>query len=183
MYGLLHEALREVVIAHAGEDAWTGVALRAGSPSTVFIMMRPYPDALLYSLLDESSRTLRLDRDTLLERVGEQWALKVGPRAFGDLFDMCGGSFRAFLDNLQSLHTRMQLACPHLRPPQLAVEELGPAAARITYLSEREGLAPLVVGLLKGLAARFKLYAEVTHTRRRASDGFDELHVRWVEAG
>ena len=39
--------------------------------------------------------------------------------------------------------------------PRFSVEDLADGALRVHYRSEREGLAPIVVGLLRGLAGRF----------------------------
>ena len=49
------------------------------------------------------------------------------------------------------------------------------------YHSEREGLAPMVVGLLKGLGKRFETLVEVTHDKVRGEGSdHDEFVIHFT---
>jgi hypothetical protein len=47
------------------------------------------------------------------------------------------------------------------------------------YHSHRAGLAPFVVGLLKGLAARFNVNVEIAYTRVEDEAPHDSFLIRW----
>jgi hypothetical protein len=68
-----------------------------------------------------------------------------------------GQDFESFLENLDSLHTRIALSFPELRPPQFECERNEDGDLVLHYHSERAGLAPMVRGLIKGLANMFKI--------------------------
>ncbi len=56
---------------------------------------------------------------------------------------------------MNALHDRITGTFLDYIPPNFQVESLQGSRHRIHYISQREGLTPFVVGLLKGLAMRF----------------------------
>jgi Haem-NO-binding len=56
----------------------------------------------------------------------------------------------------------------------------GDEALKLHYHSDREGLAPMVVGLVKGLGSRFNTDVEVTQTCSKAEGAsHDEFLVKY----
>src|SRR5690606_38474032 len=84
-----------------------------------------------------------------------------------------GSTLREFLGNLDNMHTRVGLSFPRLRPPSFVVRDSGAEAIEVEYHSTREGLAPMVLGLLKGLARSFGYIVAVAHIHGRERGGFD----------
>jgi hypothetical protein len=70
-----------------------------------------------------------------------------------------------------------------LKPPSFSVSEQATDSLVLHYYSERPGLAPLVVGLLKGLGDRFGLEVEATWERVDSGRPHDRFRVRWHPKG
>ena len=114
----------------------------------------------------------------MLEAFGEHWVLYTAKEGYGEMFSMFGGSFKEFLHSLDALHTHIGLSFSQLKPPTFSCEDLGEGTYLLSYFSTREGLAPMMVGLLRGLAAVFGKQVEIQHVKGRAEVGHDEFHIR-----
>ncbi|WAS94279.1 heme NO-binding domain-containing protein [Nannocystis punicea] len=173
MYGLVNKAVEDLVCSHYGEHTWAQIQARAGVQAPGFVSMETYPDELTYKLVDAASEVLGAPIDVVLEAVGEHWILFTARHGYGELLPMFGATLREFVANLDNMHARVGLSFAKLRPPSFVVREAGPQALELEYHSSREGLAPMVVGLLKGLARTFAEDIAVEHVHGRERGGFD----------
>ncbi len=155
MYGLVNEAIEQLLTAQCGPQAWTAIRRDAGVSDGSFIAMQAYPDEVTYALVESASRHTGLSADQLLEAFGEYWIRYTAEEGYGPLLNMAGTTFREFLGNLDRLHKHVASHMPELVPPSFRLEELADHHFRLYYHSHRPGLAPMVVGLLRGLGARF----------------------------
>jgi len=155
MYGLVNRAIEDLVRKQHGEATWQRIRERAGVPGRAFVAMESYPDAITYALVGAASEGLGLPAESVLEAFGEFWMTYTAEEGYGDLLGLMGSTFEQFMDNLDAMHTRIAATMPHLVPPTFHREALADGASILHYESEREGLAPMVIGLLRGLAQRF----------------------------
>ena len=118
----------------------------------------------------------------MLEAFGEFWIRYTAKEGYGEMFSMFGGSFGEFLHSLDALHTHIGLSFSQLQPPTFSCEDLGEGRYLLSYFSRREGLAPMMLGLLKGLAAVFGKTVEIQQVKARAEVGHDEFHIRELPA-
>lgn len=169
MYGIVNKAIEELLTREFGTDTWWRIAARAGVADVVFVSMDPYPDEVTYALVEAAAAETGRSVDDLLRAMGEFWILYTGREGYGELLDVFGPSFGEFLQNLETLHARVGLTFPGLRPPSFDVVDLGDGRYRLTYRSERDGLVPMVEGLLEGLARRYGM--SITMDRRAGADG------------
>jgi hypothetical protein len=177
MYGLVNQVVEDLVCGRYGQATWEDICARAGLDVPSFVSSEPYPDDMTYRLVAAASEVLGLAPATLLEAFGEHWILYTGRKGYGALLDSAGRTVGEFLHNLPALHTRVGLLFPRLRPPQFACEDEGPTTVRVRYESEREGLAPMVIGLLRGVGDLVGQPVRVTHVVRREDAGHDEFLV------
>lgn len=183
MYGLVNRAIEEMAVTRFGTPAWQEICRRAGLADTAFVGMNAYPDEVTYRLVGAASEVLGLSPEAVLEAFGEYWITYTAERGYGDLLAMAGATLPEFLGNLDAMHARVGLAYPALRPPSFRVSDLSPGTLRLHYHSERAGMAPLVVGLLRGLGKRLNTQVEATLERSRAQgDDHDEFLVRYAAA-
>ncbi len=85
---------------------------------------------------------------------------------------LAGKTFVEFLQELDNMHGRIALTFPALTPPSFDCTDIGPSEVRLHYHSTRQGLSPMVIGLIRGLAEVFKLEGlVVTHDVRREHGG------------
>ena len=178
MYGLVNKAIHDLVMQEHGEDAWEEIAERADVDSVGFVSMDAYDDDVTYRLVGAASEILEVQASALLEAFGEFWVRYTAREGYGEMLDAAGTDFGAFLANLDGLHVRVGRVMPGLRPPSFAVQELGDDRFRVLYRSDRAGLEPMVVGLLRGLAAKFELDAEVEWDPQQEDAGASVFLVR-----
>lgn len=181
MYGMVNNAIQELVTERAGEAAWGRVCDRAGANTTFFVSLDPYPDELTFGLAVAAASELGLELGAFLEEFGRYWIQFALRSAYGPMLRSAGSSLATTLASLDHLHSRIGMTFPSLRPPSFRVTDAGKALS-VQYFSEREGLAPFVVGLLYGLAAMHGETVEVEHTQRKSETvGFDEFTVTRLE--
>lgn len=179
MYGLVNKAVVDLVVNKFGEDTWVAIKKKAGVDQDVFVSMDAYPDDITYRLVGAASEVLGIPPAAVLEAFGEWWVLYTAQEGYGPMLDAAGKSLREFLENLDALHARVALTMSELRPPRFRLVPVDSSNMVLEYHSTREGLAPMVVGLLKGLSQRFNTPIEVTHARR---DSHDEFAIRTTQA-
>ncbi len=155
MYGLINSALQGMIREQFGEEQWEKVLAASGVPEDSFLAMRSYDDSITYDLAGAASAVLGAPVEACLEMFGEYWVKETAGKTYGSLMDAAGGDLVEFLNNMNALHDRITGTFVNYVPPQFEVESLDENRHRIHYISQREGLTPFVVGLLKGLAKRF----------------------------
>jgi hypothetical protein len=167
MYGLVNKALEDLVCTRFGADAWETIKQRAGVEVDVFLSMEAYPDDITYKLVGAASEILQLSPEEMLHTFGEYWVLYTAREGYGAMLQMAGETLPVFLQNLNDLHTRVGLIFPSLRPPSFRCTDIQEDSLRLHYYSTRTGLAPLVIGLVHGLAIMFKTEIQMTQTASR----------------
>jgi hypothetical protein len=178
MYGMINDAIRQMVLERHGEAAWQEMCRRAGAQET-FLRMEQYPDELTYRLVTVATEMLGAPVADVLRDFGVYW-VGYADEAYGELISLAGDSFVEVVENLDALHARVGQMIPQLVPPSFLVAGRHAEQFTLHYYSQREGLAPMVIGLLQGLGHRFDTEVSVTHTVVRGGDhDHDEFTVRY----
>ncbi len=157
MYGLVNQAIQGLVTKEFGEESWLEIKAKAGVTDPIFVSMQSYDDSVTYGLVGAASEVLDMNASDLLEAFGEYWVLYTAEEGYGEMLDMAGNTFPEFLSNLNHLHRRVGDIMPGLTPPSFECEIVSEQEIKLFYTSRREGLDPMVTGLIKGLAKRFGL--------------------------
>jgi len=183
MYGLVNKSMQDLVTERFGAGTWMRIRRAAGVDHEAFVSMQAYPDTVTYALVQAASRELDIPVPNLLEAFGEHWVHDTGRQGYGDLMRLAGKSFVEFLQELDNMHGRVAVAFPALTPPSFECTDVAPGQVRLHYHSTRDGLGPMVVGLIRGLAGVFGLTGLVVKHEVRRSDGadHDEFLIRWCE--
>ena len=171
MYGLVNQAVEDLAVQMGGAPLWSAIKERAGVDVQAFVAMESYDDEVTYRLVAAASALLQMPAEAVLEAFGEHWITYTGKTSYGALFAAMGRTLPEFLSNLDSMHVRVALSMPHLRPPSFSCEERDPGTVVVRYWSDRVGLAPMVTGLLRGLGALLDL--EVTVRAEERGPGAD----------
>jgi hypothetical protein len=183
MYGLVNQGIQDLAVQLGGDDLWIKIKRQAGLEVEAFVGMEVYPDDITERLVLAASATLELSPAEVLRAFGKHWILYTARKGYGAVFDTMGRTLPQFLGNLDAMHARLSLSMPRLEPPSFVCEELEIGRLRLEYWSHRVGLAPMVVGLIDGLAELFLLDVQVTQTVSK-DDGadHDEFLVETVPA-
>lgn len=176
MYGLVNAAVHDLVVSRFGEHTWAQIKARAGLTVDAFSRMEQYPDEITFKMVSAASEVLGIPADDVQKAFGEHWVLYTGREGYGEMFDISGSSLKDFLFNLDALHTRVGQNFAQLRPPSFRFDTINERTVRMHYHSDRKGLCPMVLGLLSGLASRFKTHVEVEHAVC-ARDGADHCEL------
>ncbi len=180
MYGMINRAIKDLVLAKFGREVWQRVCERAGIEVDVWVGNESYPDAETYSLVSATSEVLNIPADTVLGAFGEHWVLETTRTEYGGMIEAGGRSFRDFLINLPNFHARIELIFPQLVPPSFRISDLEDRSCKLHYYTQRPGLAPFVVGILRGLAQLFGEKMELTVVSARdAGDDHDVFQLTW----
>lgn len=179
MHGLINRAIEQFVVSMKGEAGWRGVCAHAGVQADGFVSMQSYDDDITYRLVGVISERLAMTPEQVLEALGELWVTYTVQQGYEDVMAATSTNLREFLMNLNEMHGRIELVFAELRVPLFRVEDLSETEYKLFYASERSGLSPMVLGLVKGLAKRFGQNVEVVqiHAKTAVSDQ-DIFHIR-----
>lgn len=167
MYGLVNRAVEDLALQLGGPALWANIKARSGLDLDVFVDMDSYPDEITYQLVAAASDVLGIPASAVLEAFGRHWVLYTGRTGYGDFFEAMGRTLPEFLGNLDAMHARLSLSMPELRPPSFVCQPLDVKHLKLEYWSDREGLGPMVTGLLLGLGELFGVDVTVTQTLSR----------------
>ncbi len=99
------------------------------------------------------------------------------------MLKLAGDSFVEFLQNLDNLHARVGLIFPKLKPPKFHCTDVTEESLRLHYRSERAGLAPMIIGLVKGLGKLFDTEVNVSIDKGRTNGhGHNEFLIQFKKA-
>lgn len=169
MYGLINKAIWGFVVQNHGDEVWDRIRSKADVPDEAFIAMERYPDDLTYRLVGAACETLNLTAEEVLESFGVYW-VGFADESYGEFLRSAGSTFSEFIGNLDQMHARVKLSFPELDPPSFKITDESPGRMRLHYYSSREGLAPLAVGVLRGVANRFNVEIQIKHFVDESTD-------------
>ncbi|MCG6138814.1 MAG: heme NO-binding domain-containing protein [Nostoc sp. LLA-1] len=180
MYGLVNKAIHDMICSRFGVEIWQEIKQKAEVDADVFLSMEGYPDDITHRLVKAASVVLNLSPSAIMQAFGEFWVQYTSEEGYGEMMDMSGDTLPEFLEHLDNLHARVGVSFPQLQPPSFECSDVEEDTLSLHYRSDREGLAPMVLGLVKGLGTRFDTEVEITHTQSR-DDGaeHDEFLVKY----
>ncbi|MBW4688660.1 MAG: heme NO-binding domain-containing protein [Komarekiella atlantica HA4396-MV6] len=167
MYGLVNKAIQDMVCSRFGEEIWKEIKQKAEVNVDVFLSMEGYPDNITHRLVKAASVVLGLSSTEIMQAFGEFWVQYTAQEGYGEMMDMSGDTLPEFLENLDNLHARVGVSFPKLKPPSFECTDMEDDSLNLHYRSSREGLTPMILGLVKGLGTRFDTEVHVTQTQSR----------------
>ncbi|MEP1075093.1 heme NO-binding domain-containing protein [Leptolyngbya sp. PL-A3] len=159
-----------MVCTQFGETTWETIKQEASlTDIDYFISMNAYPDDVTHRLVRAACKVLGMSAEEILQAFGEYWVTYTAEEGYGEMLAMAGDNLPEFLENLDNLHARVGLNFSNLKPPSFDSTSVDQSTLQLDYHSTRQGLAPMVMGLLKGLGRRFKTEVDVTQTGDRTT--------------
>ncbi len=181
MYGLVNKAIQGLVTEKRDSQVWARIVDQTGSASS-FISMETYPDSVSFALVGAAAQELGIDAASFLRELGHYWVTYTGSEGYGDMFNLWGDDLRSFLKNLDLMHERVKSSMPQLEPPSFTTVDQPNGQIRLSYHSHREGMTPMVLGLLEGLSVKFSTAMSVEHVVHRVDAGHDEFLLTFPNA-
>lgn len=166
MYGLVNKAIQDMVCSRFGEETWKEIKQKAEVDVDVFLSMEGYPDDMTHKLVKAASVILGLSASEIMQAFGEFWVQYTAQKGYGEMMDMGGDTLPEFLENLDNLHARVGVSFPKLQPPSFECTNMEENSLSLHYRSDREGLTPMIFGLIKGLGTRLDTEVHVRDFQR-----------------
>jgi len=182
MYGMVNRAIEDLVITTAGEEAWENIKHNTGLELGVFIDSGQYEDDVTYKLVESASKVLGQSPEAILRSFGRHWILYTGKEGWASVFDLGGDNLLDYINGLDSMHARVQIALPDADMPEFSVIEHDDYY-ELCYRSSRHGLASMVLGLLDGLAEQFDEQWDIEHVVQKSESSDDIFHLRKAQLG
>lgn len=180
MYGLINTALRAMICENYDQETWQKVADLANVSEEHFSIMKPYPDEITHRIVNAASEVLSRSGIELMQIFGHYWIGYTKSSGYQEIMEMCGETLPDFLHSLDDLHTRLGVQFPKFNPPSFECNELSEHTLELHYRSSREGLAPMVVGLVQGLGDRFETTVEISQVSDRTQgDDHDTFLIQY----
>lgn len=182
MYGLVNQAIEELIVSHAGPAQWKAIKKLAGVEVDVFISNETYPDAITYQLVAAAAQVLQKSPSEILTLFGEHW-VATAVQSYGPLLKSSGKDLREFLINLPNFHTRIAMIYPKMEPPTFLCTDVTPHGCHLHYITKRDGLTDFVSGILTGLGRLYGTPCTSTLIQSKGPDApHDIFDVRWESA-
>lgn len=179
MYGLINQAVKDLVVSQAGKDAWSDICEAVGIGASDFDPVSPHCDHLTYALVEHAAIKLQLSQEETLRLFGYHWVNFTSAQGYGHVMTLLGRDMRSCLRNLNQMHAHMGAMMPELRPPRFVATELSPSLITLHYYSTRTGLRPMVSGLLEALAEKFDERVTIECHERGTRSDHDEFDIRF----
>ncbi|MEM6825101.1 MAG: heme NO-binding domain-containing protein [Pseudomonadota bacterium] len=172
MYGMVNQGVQTFITNNYGEDDWLDICHRAGLSDRHFEGVLMYPDDVTYKLVGAISDKYDLSAEKVLQVFGDFWVDFSKATEIGALLRFGGESLLERLDTLNEMHARIKMSMPHLNPPSFEFEEAEDGSYKLHYASDREGLEPMVIGLVEGLGRETGQPVSITQDPVPAHEGF-----------
>jgi len=178
MYGMVNNALEDLVTQRLGEDAWLRLSEAAGVEDGIFVSLETYPDDITFALVGGAATALGLTVEAFLVDFGRYWIAYAKRTAYRPLLE--GPlNFTEALTGLDDMHKIIRRTLPNVKTPYFRFSA-SPTGGTVRYISTRSGLAAFVVGLLHGLAELHDTELTIEHTIPRTPDtDFDEFELHF----
>lgn len=182
MYGTMNLAIQEYVTLQYGDAVWQQVKDRAAPEIDHFLTMEQYSDEVTLNLVNAAAELTGDALPQLLDSIGEHWVEFARHSGYGDLLQVIGTTLPEALTNLDNMHARVGLIFPDLQPPTFWCTDIGEHSLVLHYQSDREGLACLIPGAVRGLAAMLHTVASVEQiVSKQDGADHDQFRVEFAE--
>lgn len=176
MYGIVNNAIKDLVVNIGGMALWQKVVADAGVSDPSFQNATHYSDESTLKLVSCACERLNLPMDEVLFEFGRHWVTYTNHHGWSTQFTLDGGDLVACLKQLDEVHARVKDAMPDAKMPLMSIIDNGETYL-LEYHSEREGFAPMVLGVIQGLAEQFGEQWKIEQRVRRQDVGFDRFEM------
>jgi hypothetical protein len=164
MHGIIFIQLKDFVVKNHGLPAWDKMLEIAGQPKmALFLPTEIYPDTDIVTLVGAACTLTGATPEAVLESFGtfiapsllQMYAMLIKPE---------WKTLDLLLNVEETIHKVVRRRNPGAEPPELHFKKINEATLEFIYESKRH-MAPLAVGIIKGVAAHYKENINITVTR------------------
>jgi hypothetical protein len=145
-----------------GASAWTELERKLGLGAADYITARVYDDEQTIAMCAAGAEALGQELPDFFFEFGAYWVQFAVSGPYRGIMQSTGATLPEFLANLDRMHNTIRAAMPQAQTPLFALLDHSGDSLLVEYRSPREGLEPLVSGLLTGLLDYFGETGTVT---------------------
>ncbi|OQV20579.1 Guanylate cyclase soluble subunit beta-1 [Hypsibius exemplaris] len=119
-----------------------------------FLIRFVYADEMTYRLVVAAEKILGVKVATVLELFGGFFYEFCIESGYDKILQVLGSTPTAFLENLDALHDHLASIYPGMRAPSFRCTKVDYKSTILHYYSERDGLEPIVLGIVKAVASK-----------------------------
>ncbi|XP_054709218.1 guanylate cyclase soluble subunit beta-1-like [Uloborus diversus] len=136
-----------------------------------FLVRLIYEDEITYHIVFAAEKCLGIQAADILELFGRMFFDFCQESGYDSILQVLGATPRDFLQNLDALHDHLATIYPGMRAPSFRCTERPEDGTLILhYYSERAGLEPIVIGIVKAVASKLhKTEVEVEVVQNKSS--------------
>lgn len=185
MYGLVNQAFQIYIVSHHGKASWDRIKGVGSEKMKSFIYSDASTDEFTLLLAKDAADVLNQPIDELLEEIGSYTLTFMVKQGQGDILQKVGSTFMEVIQKLDTIYLEVgrKFASPKnasYKPPSFKCIPTGPKSFTLQYTSSTEGLAPLIIGLVKGIGRQFNAVVTMTLEKPRTSSSHtDEFTVKF----
>ncbi|CAJ0931045.1 unnamed protein product, partial [Mesorhabditis belari] len=153
--GWVHITVSTLIIRKYGLDLWKEIKRKAGfADETEFEVQQYYDDSDTFRIFRTAAATLGVSVDDMWELYGDHLITYASETGWSRMLACMADNLQDFLDNLNSMHYFIdQIAFKsEMKGPSFQCEDQGDGSLRLHYFSNRQGLYPIVKGLVRKTA-------------------------------
>ncbi|CAE8633526.1 unnamed protein product [Polarella glacialis] len=151
MHGLFHQAFKYFILNTFPRETWDEILRRLGIENDATILkMEQHDDALTLAALDSGIEVEHAERDAFLELFGASFVAFAVDAGYYNQLRSLGSSLFDLLTNINLFHFKIErdFRSSHAAFPVFVVEGDCETDFQVRYSSSRNGLEPLVRGVL-----------------------------------
>ncbi|CAN8012772.1 putative soluble guanylyl cyclase beta subunit [Ixodes scapularis] len=185
MYGFVNHALELLVLRKFGAETWEQIKREAEiEMEGQFLVRLVYDDEITYSLVLAAEKVLDTPAEEILEMFGRMFFDFCQESGYDKILQVLGATPRDFLQNLDALHDHLATIYPGMRAPSFRCTERPEDGTLVLhYYSEREGLEPIVIGIVKAVASKLHHTEVQVEQIMGKEDGLDHVQFAIRETG
>ncbi|XP_076469689.1 guanylate cyclase soluble subunit beta-2-like [Babylonia areolata] len=163
-YGQVHCIIREMLQIKFGMERWYEVLYSSGMDEAAhFQVFKVYEDATTFKLIESVTEVLGVPQETVLKEFGTYFLTYCLKHGYDTMLLTLGQDLYSFINNLDSLHSMLSLSYRGLVAPSFRCEENEDGSLSVHHCSWRNGLIPIVTGLVEAVAKElFNQVAKMT---------------------
>lgn len=181
MYGLVNQAMEDLVRTNFSDQDWHDIKVAAGVENLVFVGDQHYCDELTFKLVHAASEICMQSPEILLRLFGRHWIMFTGREGWHEFFDISSSSVIGFLNQLNRMHDKVRAAMPDAVLPTIVLSETD-NGYELDYISQRAGLSLFFQGIIEGLAEYYDEPWVVDQIQTHSEHGIDRFRLRRVSA-
>ncbi len=162
MYGMIHQAARQLATEKLGDDGWNRILDKSGMSTEHFISAQSYGDDVTNRLIAAIGEVAGIATGDLLEAFGRHWVVYAKSSTHAAMMNRAGADLVSFLGGLDRMHASIKTVMPDASMPSFTLVEADADQIVVIYRSERPGLEAFVHGILSGLLEHFGEKGEIT---------------------